>query len=141
LETFKRVLGDDHPYTLISIGNLASTYRSQGRWKEAEELDVQVLKTFKRVLGEEHPDTLNSMNNLAFTWKSHGSMRKAISLLEDCCKLLTASLGPQHPNTISARRNLSLWKLGALGDGKQSDPQQREDLASSSSRTSRSDVI
>jgi len=35
---------------------------AQGRWKEAEELFVQVIKMRKRVLGEEHPDTLTSID-------------------------------------------------------------------------------
>jgi hypothetical protein len=48
---------------------LASTYRNQGRWKEAEELDVQVMEMRKRVLREEHLDMLTSMNNLSFTLK------------------------------------------------------------------------
>src|SRR5256885_4299742 len=51
----------------LPISNLASTYRNQGRWKEAEELFVQVMETRKRVLGAEHPDMLISMNNLAST--------------------------------------------------------------------------
>jgi hypothetical protein len=51
------VQGEEHPDTLTSMGNLTSTYRNQGRWKEAEELDVQAMETRKRVLGEEHPDT------------------------------------------------------------------------------------
>ncbi|KAH7146082.1 hypothetical protein EDB81DRAFT_759388 [Dactylonectria macrodidyma] len=34
----KRVLGEEHPLTLTSMANLASTYMNQGRWKEAEEL-------------------------------------------------------------------------------------------------------
>ena len=67
VETGKRVLGEEHPDTLISMGNLASTYRNQGRWDEAEELEVQVMETSKRVLGEGHPDTPTSMMNLAFT--------------------------------------------------------------------------
>ena len=51
METRKRVLGEEHPDTLTSMANLASTYRNQGRWKEAEELEVQVMETRKRVLG------------------------------------------------------------------------------------------
>ncbi|KAH8761907.1 hypothetical protein BGZ57DRAFT_992576, partial [Hyaloscypha finlandica] len=47
----KRVLGQEHLDTLTSIANLASIYRNQGRWKEAEDLDVQVIETRKRVLG------------------------------------------------------------------------------------------
>ncbi|KAH7271056.1 hypothetical protein B0J15DRAFT_389638, partial [Fusarium solani] len=51
-ETTKRVLGEEHPDTLTSIANLASIFRNQGRWKEAEELEVGVIETTKRVLGE-----------------------------------------------------------------------------------------
>ena len=62
--TSKRVLGAEHPSTLTSMNNLASTYRDQGQWKEAEELGLQVMETFKRILGAEHPSTLTSMANL-----------------------------------------------------------------------------
>src|ERR1700722_98886 len=65
METFKRMLGAEHPSTLTSMTNLASTYRNQGQSKEAEELEVQVMEARKRVLGPEHPDTLTSMDNLA----------------------------------------------------------------------------
>ncbi|OCK98037.1 uncharacterized protein K441DRAFT_654944 [Cenococcum geophilum 1.58] len=40
METFKSVLGSEHPDTLTSIGNLASTFWNQGWRKEAEELEV-----------------------------------------------------------------------------------------------------
>jgi Tetratricopeptide repeat len=66
------VLSIDHPDTLTSIANLALTYRNQGRWKEAEQLFVQVMETRKTVLGVDHPDTLASMNNLAFPFKGQG---------------------------------------------------------------------
>jgi Tetratricopeptide repeat len=59
-ETSLRVLGQEHLDTLNSIGILASTFWNQGRWKEAEELDVQVMETRKRVLGQEHLDTLTA---------------------------------------------------------------------------------
>ncbi|KAF1834875.1 HET-domain-containing protein, partial [Decorospora gaudefroyi] len=42
MQTSKRVLTDEHPSTLGSMANLASTYMHEGRWKEAEELQVQV---------------------------------------------------------------------------------------------------
>ena len=69
IETKKRVLGQEHPSTLTSIGNLAVTYLNQGRWKEAKDLLVQVIETRKRVLGQEHLDTLSSMGNLASTYR------------------------------------------------------------------------
>ena len=65
INSYKKMFGKEHVYTLISMGNLTSAYRNQGWWKEAEELEVQVMETRKRVLGEEYPDTLTSKGNLA----------------------------------------------------------------------------
>jgi hypothetical protein len=64
------VLGEEHLDTLAGMANLVPTYRNQGRWKEAEELEVQVRETRKRVLGAEHPSSLTSMNYLAYTWRT-----------------------------------------------------------------------
>jgi hypothetical protein len=72
IETCKRVLRPEHPSTLTSMGNLASTYRNKGRWNKAKELEVQVIETTKRVLGPEHLDTLTSMANLASTYRNKG---------------------------------------------------------------------
>jgi Flp pilus assembly protein TadD len=77
METRKRVLGADHPSTLISINNLAATYGNLGRWDEAEELEVQVIQTSKRVLGQDHPDTTASMANLALTYSLQGKHEEA----------------------------------------------------------------
>ena len=59
------MLGEEHPKTLLSMVNLSFTYLSQGKWNEAEQLEVQVLDMKKKVLGEEHPQTILSMTNLA----------------------------------------------------------------------------
>ena len=68
METRKTKLGADHPDTLNSMANLASTYWNQGRWEEAEKLFVQARDTRKTKLGADHPDTLTSMANLASTY-------------------------------------------------------------------------
>jgi hypothetical protein len=70
IETSKKKLGADHPSTLTSMANLASTYRNQGWWDAAKELEVQVMETRKKKLGADHPDTLNSMGNLALTYRN-----------------------------------------------------------------------
>ena len=72
MEARKAVLGQEHPDMLMSMANLASTYRCQGRWKEAEVLEVRVLEMRKAVLGQEHPDTLTGMANLASTFWNQG---------------------------------------------------------------------
>ena len=53
----KKLLGAEHPDTLTSMENLASTYRRQGRLNEAEHLEIQVMDMTKNLLGAEHPDT------------------------------------------------------------------------------------
>jgi len=52
------VLGQERPFTMGSMNNLALTYQKQERWNEAETLQVQVMETSKRVLGQSHPFTL-----------------------------------------------------------------------------------
>jgi len=49
------------------MANLAATYWNQGRWDEAEKLEVQVMEIRKRVLKADHPDRLTSMANMAAT--------------------------------------------------------------------------
>jgi hypothetical protein len=111
METRKTKLGADHPSTLTSMANLASTYRNQGRWEEAEELDVQVMETRKTKLGADHPDTLTSMNNLAFTWKKQGRDTEAISLMRECVRLRERKQGTAHPYFISSSSTLVSWEV------------------------------
>ena len=82
METMKEMLGPEHPSTLTSMANLASTYQNQGRWTEAEELLEQVLETRKTVLGAKHPATLTSMANLASTYRNQGRWIEAEELLK-----------------------------------------------------------
>ena len=92
------------------MGLLGLAYGLGGRWKEAEQLNVQVVKTRKRVLGEEHPSTLTSMANLAFTWESQGQRAKAVALMVECVHLRTRILGADDPNTLSSSAALTKWQ-------------------------------
>jgi hypothetical protein len=106
-ETMKRVLGQEHPSTLTSIANLASTYRNQGRWKEAEDLEVPVLERRKMVLGQEHPDTLTSMGNLASTFSNQGRWKEAEDLEVLVMETSSRVLGQEHPSTLTSMGNLA----------------------------------
>ncbi|KAH8598603.1 hypothetical protein B0O99DRAFT_505943 [Bisporella sp. PMI_857] len=96
------------------MANLASTYRNQGRWNEAEDLDVQVIETRKRVLGPEHPDTLTSMANLASTYRHQGRGIDALKLMEECVMLRARTIGTNHPDTLSSRTTLLGWQTEQL---------------------------
>jgi tetratricopeptide (TPR) repeat protein len=110
----KSVLGAEHPDTLTSMCNLASTYRNQGRWKEAEELQAQELDICSRALGEKHPDTLISIQNLALIWKQLGRNVKAVQLLQKCVRLRKQVLGDDHPYTLFSSATLIEWQTANL---------------------------
>ena len=107
METSKRVLGQEHPSTLTSMDNLVLTYQNQGRWKEAEELFVQVIDTRKRVLGYQDPDTLTSLAGLAATYLSQGRSSEAKELQIDAVNRLRTTLGEDHPSTVAATANIA----------------------------------
>ncbi|KAF1934518.1 hypothetical protein EJ02DRAFT_205295 [Clathrospora elynae] len=92
------------------MANLASTYWYQGRWDDAEKLEVQVMETRKTKLGANHPDTLTSMSILAFTWKAQGRNVDAICLMSACSQLRQQSLGLCHPDSVSSRTVLAQWE-------------------------------
>ncbi|KXX83370.1 Kinesin light chain [Madurella mycetomatis] len=107
MEARKRMLGEEHPSTLTSIGNLALAYWGQGRWKEAEELGVQVMEASKRVRGEEHPDTLISIGNLASTYRDQGRWKEAEELEIHVMEATKRVLGEEHPDTLISIGNLA----------------------------------
>ncbi|RYP37008.1 hypothetical protein DL768_010903 [Monosporascus sp. mg162] len=107
METRKTKLGADHPHTLTSMANLASTYRNQGRWEEAEKLFVQVMETRKTKLGADHPDTLTSMANLASTYRNQGRWEEAEKLDVQVMEIRKTKLGADHPDTPSSLANLA----------------------------------
>lgn len=86
------------------------TLYSDGRYREAEQLDVQVMGTRKTKLGADHPDTLNSIHNLAFTLQSQACHAEALALIEKCFQSRQQVLGEQHPDPLSSFDTLSGWR-------------------------------
>ncbi|OLN81555.1 Kinesin light chain 1 [Colletotrichum chlorophyti] len=68
IEINKRVLGEEHPDTLMSMHNLACTWKAQARWEDAIGLLQGCLRHREDVLGMAHPDTMSSASALA-SWK------------------------------------------------------------------------
>ena len=100
METRMRVLGAEHPDTLISLAHLASIYSGQGRLEEAEELEVQLMNTRKKVLGAEHPDTQACLIHLASTYQDQRQWKRAeevvLQILDVSRKTFRADLTLQY---------------------------------------------
>ncbi|WP_285606638.1 tetratricopeptide repeat protein [Actinokineospora globicatena] len=60
-----RILGPNHPNTLVSSNNLAYTYRAAGHLDRAIALFEEALSTSERALGVDHPITKLIRTNLA----------------------------------------------------------------------------
>ena len=121
----KKILGPEDPSTLTSMTDLASTYRYQGRWKEAEELEVKVLEVRKRVPGPEHPQTLTSMANLASTYWNQGRLKEAEELEVQVLETRKKVLGLEHPVTLTSLANLAstFWDQGRLKEAEELEVQ------------------
>ena len=76
-------------------------------WKDAEDLDHQIVEVRMRELGMRHPSTLTSMANLAVTYFHQGKYEEARELglkVLDLCKNV---LGREHPYTLISMANLA----------------------------------
>jgi CHAT domain-containing protein/Flp pilus assembly protein TadD len=102
----RKQLGDNHPSTAASIGNLAELYRAQGRYSEAEPLYQQALAIRRKQLGENHPDTADSLNNLAGLYRAQGRYSEAEPLLRQALAIFQKQLG-NHPDTAISLNNLA----------------------------------
>jgi tetratricopeptide (TPR) repeat protein len=61
----ERLLGAEHPNTLLSRNNLAAAYWDAGRTAEAIPLLERTLADSERLLGADHPNTKVVRGNLA----------------------------------------------------------------------------
>jgi tetratricopeptide (TPR) repeat protein len=103
----ERVLGDTHPRTLTSRGNLAYAYRLAGRPAEAIPLYERNLADREQLLGDTHPDTLTSHGNLAQAYRDAGRLAEAIPLLERTLADSEQLLGGTHSSTLISRNELA----------------------------------
>ncbi len=130
LEVRRRVLGDEHPDTLASVGNMGALRRAQGRLVEAEPYYRDALEARRRVLGDEHPDTLVSINNMGVLLKAQGWLDGAEPYYREALQARRRVLGDKHPSTINSIGNMGAL-LRSQGRLAEAEPFHREALETS----------
>jgi len=105
IETRKRVLGLQHPDTMSSMANLATTYSKQARWMEVEEQLIQVVEQTKTTLGLEHPLTVATIKNLASTFWNQRRWKEALELELQTTEGKMATLLLEGPDTLTVMQN------------------------------------
>ena len=81
--------------------------REQGYFKEAGNLENQVLDTRSKILGVEHPDTISAMEHLGATYVALGKYTEVEKLMSQVGDARNRILGVEHPDTIKGRANLA----------------------------------
>jgi tetratricopeptide (TPR) repeat protein len=115
LEVRERVLGGEHPDTLVSVNNLAHVLYREGDYEGAEPLYRRALAANERVSGREHPSTLLNVNNLALLLYGKGDFMGAESLHRRALEANERVLGKEHPSTLLSLNNLAEL-LASKGD-------------------------
>ena len=59
------MVGPGAPEVATGLNNLASLYKDQGRYADAEPLNMRALAIYKKALGPDHPKFATALNNLA----------------------------------------------------------------------------
>jgi tetratricopeptide (TPR) repeat protein len=107
----KKVFGNEHPNTALSLSNLGSLYYSMREYSKAQPIYQEALLIRRKVLGREHPETALSLNNLALLYQDMGEYAKAESLDQEALRIWQKVLGAEHPEMVTSLDNLALLEF------------------------------
>ncbi|GAB2961719.1 hypothetical protein GCM10023080_022580 [Streptomyces pseudoechinosporeus] len=112
-----RVLGPDHPETLLARSDHAYYLGEAGKHEEAARLQADLAADHLRVLGPDHPETLRARHNHAWNVGETGERGEAARLLTEVAADHVRALGPDHPETLRARHNhgRNVGEAGTVG--------------------------
>jgi tetratricopeptide (TPR) repeat protein len=102
----RELFGEKHPYTAMSLSNVAGYYESLGNTAKALELGEQALQIRRKLLGEDHPDTVQSNYNLIVYLLNSNQRPVAFERLQHQLALLKKD-HPQYEKFTRLREQLS----------------------------------
>lgn len=100
LDVSRRVLGNDHPDTLVVRSKMAVVRAASGDVVRARDEAAQVLFDCRRVLGDHHQRTLAAQGDLAHVYEAAGEVADAVALYEKALDGSFRALGVAHPETL-----------------------------------------
>jgi tetratricopeptide (TPR) repeat protein len=103
LAEHEKVLGADHPGSLILCHQVARAYLDLRRPADAIPLLERVFRHRLRVLGSGHPDTAAAFEDFVNTVDRARTMMPLKPMFERSLAALAEPLGADHPRTIRAR--------------------------------------
>ena len=107
----RRIYGEDHPTTLVSIGNLARCLCVARQYAEANRILVDARRRALQRLGPNNYSTLYLGVKLLHVQVDSGRFDEADSVATDIVERCERRLGSDHRWTIEARSHLARMKL------------------------------
>ena len=95
----KKILGEEHAYTLWSMNDLARVLTTRQRTDEAIAILDKIAPIVRRTLGEAHPGMSMTKANLTQAYMSAGQRGEAETVLKDVLQLVPKD----HPDWIVAK--------------------------------------
>ena len=108
LEIRRRMLGDEDPDTIMSIGFMGEHLMFNKKFEEAMPYYVEALEAQRRVLGDEHPSTLNSIYAMGYMLSEQGKYDEAMLYCTELLAIQRRVLGDEHPSTLDSMSNMRL---------------------------------
>ncbi|MGH3159643.1 MAG: FxSxx-COOH system tetratricopeptide repeat protein [Streptosporangiaceae bacterium] len=102
LDVQRKLLGAEHPHTLMTAGSLAADLRALGQYHDALELDRATHTSWRTGYGDDYPGTLNAAHNFALSLRLTGDFRSALTSDRLTFDRRSAILGERHPKTLSS---------------------------------------
>jgi tetratricopeptide (TPR) repeat protein len=92
----------------IVLAPLATIYRDQGRYADAEKLYLQALALKEKWFGRDHFTLAPHLNDLALLYRKLGRYAEAEALYKRSLVILERTNGPDAPGTVHALNDLTL---------------------------------
>ena len=112
LKARRRLLGDSHPRTILSLQAMGRLYRDWHRYDEAVPYYRKAYEAMRGARGIEHPETLKLMNALGACYWSAQKCDQAVPLYEELVDIQTRISGDNHAETQRAKSNLAVNYYG-----------------------------
>jgi len=94
--------------TLFVAMDLAATIFDQGRWAEAEQMDLETLEKQIKIYGVKHPMVLQTVGNLAAAYALQSRYKEAEKMQLFVLKQRKRMRGLEHRKTILAMSSLAV---------------------------------
>ncbi|MES2671533.1 MAG: tetratricopeptide repeat protein [Pseudomonadota bacterium] len=107
LEQRRRLLGADHPLTLVSLYGRGQLACEMTRYKQAEADLRAATNGLRRFIGNDHPDTLKSITATGYCLMYQGKLDMAMSLFGEAYERRRRTLGLNHRDTLISARDLA----------------------------------